>query len=252
MREHVLRSLIKPRLRESEPLPAPLKTLLACGQTTGKTGKIFRDLNAASTESNLVLLQQLLRDVRPATTLEVGMGFATSTFVFASYQAQNQFRSIHGHIAIDPFQRTFWDSAGEQFLEAQQLNHYVHLLPTFSSSALPALLTDGKRVDLAYIDGSHLFEDVFVDFYFINQLLQTSGYLLFDDSTHPDVRKVISFIRRNLATHYRIVDLRAYYAPSWRNGLRHTLVQHLRRNQLTCFRKTAAGRRPWDARLRDF
>ena len=60
------------------------------------------------------------------------------------------------------------------------------------------MIRDGLKFQLIYIDGSHRFEDVFCDFYFVRYLLAVGGYVMFDDSSDSEVAKVVRFVRKNL------------------------------------------------------
>ena len=100
-------------------------------------------------------------------------------------------------MALDPFASTVWDDVGVLAVEAAGLSSYLDLRTEFSSQALPRMIDNGDRFDFIYVDGSHLFEDVFVDAYFGLRLLSENGIIAFDDSTDPHVAKVLRFIRRN-------------------------------------------------------
>lgn len=71
-------------------------------------------------------------------------------------------------------------------------------------------MQSGREIDTVYVDGSHLFEDVFIDFYYSCRLLKEEGYILFDDSTDEHVKKVLGFIRSNMKDHLQEIDLSPY------------------------------------------
>ena len=75
---------------------------------------------------------------------------------------------------------------------------YLDFREECSALELPKLMKQGARFDLVYIDGSHLFEDVFIDAYFVARLLTQGGVVVFDDSTNPHIAKVLRFLRRVL------------------------------------------------------
>jgi predicted O-methyltransferase YrrM len=54
-------------------------------------------------------------------------------------------------------------------------------MKTFSCKALPYLLSEGKRFDLIYIDGSHTASDVLSDAVDGFRLLREGGAMIFDD-----------------------------------------------------------------------
>ena len=243
----------KPKLRESiEVLPEPLQQFLRTGTAIGVSGKVFTDTSSSSTIRNLILLQLLLRKIHARTTVEVGMAFGASTLVFAHHHNFQGTGDEGRHIAIDPCQDSYWDGVGRRRLEEAGLSRHVRVLTAPSSEALPALLAEGRRIDLAYIDGSHLFEDVFLDFYLLNRLLREGGYLVFDDSTHADVGKVLTFIRRNFSAHYQATNFRTYYRRTWLEGVKYRGMHLLKNNQLTCLQKTGSGQRDGDAVLHNF
>src|SRR5207249_2385064 len=111
-----------------------------------------------------------------------------------------------------------------------------------SCLVLPRLLAEDRRFGLIYVDGSHIFEDVFVDAYFSARLLTEDGYLLFDDSTNGHVAKVLAFIDSNVPSLTR--------APE--RCLRHRIARLLGRRQLTVYRRTGLIERPWTSEFRRF
>ena len=114
------------------------------------------------------------------------------------------------HIAIDPYESQVWDACGLIATDRAGLSGYLEFRDGPSSLVLPKLGSEGRQIDLVYIDGSHLFEDVFVDFYFVSRLLSDGGVVLFDDCSDPHVRKVLRFIQTNCMKSLVPFDLSAY------------------------------------------
>ncbi|MBI4470317.1 MAG: class I SAM-dependent methyltransferase [Acidobacteria bacterium] len=214
----------------------------------GRSGKRFDDLAGQSTVNNLLVLRSICHERKPEHTLEIGLLFGASTAVIAACYRDHGIEGRGQHIAVDPYQRTVWDDAGRITLEDAGLREYVTVLDEFSNAALPRLVTEGWQCDLAYVDGSHLFEDVFVDFYYVNQLLRENGIVLFDDSTDPHVRKVLRFIQHNRGDSYRQLDLTGHRPPAAQT-LKYRIGQRFGRVQLTGFQKIGKSRRPWNAPL---
>jgi hypothetical protein len=71
-----------------------------------------------------------------------------------------------------------------------------HAVP--SEIALPAFLAEGRRFDLAFLDGNHRFDWVFVDLVFLGRLLRPGAPLFLDDYQLPAVRRAAAFFVTNL------------------------------------------------------
>lgn len=224
--------------------------LVQGGQVKGRSGKTLT-LGGVSTVNNLVVLRNLLIELQPKKTLEIGLGYGGSALVFAASH-RDLGRSPSGqHVAVDPFQRQRFDEAGLMALESAGLAGYVSFHLDYSALVLSEMLKQGRRFDFVYVDGSHLFEDVFVDFYFVTRLLEDTGVVVFDDSSDPHVAKVLRFIRTNYASAYDGLDLGRYRADRGRS-LKYRLAQVFGRNQLTAFRRVGELRWKWNAPLVDF
>lgn len=212
-----------------------LQELLTAERLIGKTGKVFGPGWGAtnSTRNNLLVLERLMMQKRPSRTLEIGFAFGASTLVFANAHRCLGHVGPH-HVAIDPFQVGPFDSVGLRNVAAAGLAESLDFRPSLSSIELPRMLDKGESFGLIYIDGSHEFDEVFLDAYYCSRLLVPGGVMLFDDSPHPPIARVIEITRKNrkLAE----VDLAA-----WRNdsGLKYRVARLLGRTQLTAFRLRA-------------
>ena len=168
-------------------------------RTVGRSGKIFTDLGSNSTLNNLKFIQRIMQQHLPQRTLEIGLAFGASTLVFCAEHQKLGRDGAKQHTAIDPFQaRPLYDEAGVLAVERAGLKDYLDYRPEFSEFMLPRLLEEGERYDLIYVDGSHLFENIFLDAFYCARLLNDGGVLIFDDSTDPHVAKTMAFIRSNL------------------------------------------------------
>jgi methyltransferase family protein len=67
-----------------------------------------------------------------------------------------------------------------------------------SQIVLPRLLAEGRRFDVAFIDGNHRFEAVFLDLVYSGRLLQEGGIVFTDDTQLPGVRRAVAFCETNL------------------------------------------------------
>jgi predicted O-methyltransferase YrrM len=208
-----------------------LMSLLSAEQVTGRTGKVFgREMLASnSTRNNLAVLARLMEERQPKRTLEIGFAFGASALVLADAHR----RLAHGsacHTAIDAWEVDGWDAIGLDNVEAAGWSGYLDLRNGLSAIELPKLMQDGRTFGLIYIDGSHEFDDVFVDACFCTRLLEPDGIMLFDDSSHPPVAKVLRLMRADkrlleldLTPYRRHASIRTNSRASWaRHSLRHS------------------------------
>lgn len=228
-----------------------LETMIAAGGAVGRSGKRFPDIAAVSTLNNLVVLRNLTMSMKPARTLEIGLAFGGSCLAFLASHRDLGRPPDRQHIALDPFQSSVWDDCGIMAAERAELDGYLDFRAAYSCYELPRLAESGDSFDLVYVDGSHLFEDVFVDFYFVVRLLSPGGIVAFDDSGDRHVRKVISFIRSNRAEGLAEVDLLPFRRDR-RNRFRYRVAHAVHRTQLTAFRKIGDAQRAWNSRFAKF
>jgi predicted O-methyltransferase YrrM len=168
-------------------------------------------------------LYSLVRRLRPRLTLEVGMANGVSTLFIAQALMDND---RGRHLAIDPFQYSEWKGAGKALLERGGLDSLVDLIEKPSHQALPELEQAGKRVQFAFIDGSHLFDYVMTDFLCCDRLLDVDGLMAFDDSDWPAITQVIRFAvtnRKYVVAHPEVV----IEPPSGSSSLLGRLTRHL-------------------------
>ena len=67
-----------------------------------------------------------------------------------------------------------------------------------SQTTLPRMVSEGRRFDLAVIDGNHRFDAVFVDLYYVGRLLRPGGIVFVDDYHLPGIARAASFFVTNL------------------------------------------------------
>lgn len=227
-----------------------LDTLLRSRRTVGRSGRVFDGLGALSTAHNLEVLRSLMLEREPQQTLEVGLSFGGSALTIAASHRDLGRPAAAQHTALDPYQHSVWDGAAEVLLQSAGLAGYVDVRRQYSAVALAQLLDQQRTFDLIYVDGSHLFEDVFVDAYFGFRLLSNTGLILFDDCTTEHVAKVLSFVATNWPAWVDEIDLSKYRADgrSWR----YQAGRRLGKVQLRAFRRIASETRAWDSPLRKF
>jgi predicted O-methyltransferase YrrM len=127
-------------------------------------------------------------------TVEVGLALGMS----ALFLCQAVLSRGGRHTAIDPFQQESWNGAGLRTLREAGVEELVEVIEEESQLALPRLVDEGREFDLAFVDGDHRFEGVFLDLYFMTRLVRPGGLVLVDDMWMPAVRTAVAYVERNL------------------------------------------------------
>ncbi|HEX6702971.1 MAG TPA: class I SAM-dependent methyltransferase [Gaiellaceae bacterium] len=147
-------------------------------------------------------LRDWVRREHATRTLEVGLGWAVSTLFICEALLEN---GGGAHVAIDPYQleglpqhRTRYDGAGLRALEEAGVRDLVEFHGEESQIVLPRLLAEGRRFDLAFVDGNHRFEAVFLDLVYSARLVKEGGIVFVDDTQLPGVRRSVGFCVANL------------------------------------------------------
>jgi predicted O-methyltransferase YrrM len=156
----------------------------------------FPDSPVAVDPGEGALLQRIVDHIRPARSLEIGCAYGVSSLYIcealsrlgASAEASaGQAR----HIVVDPFQSTQWRGIGIKNIRDAGFASLVDFREERSEVALPRLLEEHVVLDFAFVDGWHTFDQVMVEFYFINRLLRVGGVIAFDDANRRSINRVV-------------------------------------------------------------
>jgi predicted O-methyltransferase YrrM len=163
-------------------------------------------------------LQHVIRDVRPRVSVEVGLAFGVSTLYICDAMSE-----VGGqkHIVCDPDQ---FGGIGDGFhgiglknLRDAGYDSLVEFHPISSHILLPKLERQGTRVQFAFIDGWHTFDYTFVEFFYIDRILDVGGVVVFDDTkNYYAIRKVVRYALTHRAYSYYGGD---ECSVSWKRGL---------------------------------
>ena len=139
-------------------------------------------------------LREWVRKEHALRTLETGLGYAISTLFICEGLLENG--TDGRHVAADPYQfrglpmhQTTYGGVGLQILEDAGVRDLVEFHTEESQIVLPRLLADGRRFDLAFLDGNHRFEGIFLDLVYSGRLLEEGGIVFVDDTQLPGVRR---------------------------------------------------------------
>ena len=146
-------------------------------------------------------LNRLVRESGTKKSLEIGLAYGFSTVWIVDALASDA-----AHIAVDPFQSSLWHGVGAT--QARRLSgKRFELLEEYSIHVLSDFIRAGEKFDFIFIDGNHRFDDVLVDFYLSDQVLEVGGLMVLDDIWMASIRTVLEFVVANRA--YQLVRLRA-------------------------------------------
>jgi len=143
---------------------------------------------AAVTPDRGAYLANIVREVRPAATLEIGLAWGLSTLFILRTLLENG--RAASHLAMDPVQRYAYQDAALHVLRDNGLERMVEFYPEASVYLLPRLAEQGRRFDFGFIDGDHSYEAVFCDFWLLDPLIRPGGVIVFDDVWSEGVDRV--------------------------------------------------------------
>jgi predicted O-methyltransferase YrrM len=130
-------------------------------------------------------------------TIEVGLGYGISALHIGEGLLVSGDASAR-HVVLDPYQATRFADCGLQFLDEAGLAPLVEFHAEESQIALPRFLIEGRSFDLAFIDGNHRFDGVFLDLVYLGRLVRAGGIVFLDDYQMPAVARAVSFCVTNL------------------------------------------------------
>jgi predicted O-methyltransferase YrrM len=161
------------------------------------------------------VLRELLLVEQPRVMIEVGLAYGSSALAIGEALRSLGARDAR-HVIIDAFQDQFAD-AGWNALLAAGLAEQCMLLRERSQLALPRLVEESLVADAAFVDGSHIFHNVFLDLAYLRELVRPGGLVVLDDCDWPSVATAVRYFERNAGWRRheiaRPTRLRAYRLP---------------------------------------
>ena len=130
-------------------------------------------------------------------TIEVGLGYGISTLYICEGLLGNADPAAR-HVALDPYQARRFANCGLQFLEEAGVAGMVEHHAEVSEIALPRFFGEDRSFHLAFVDGNHRFDGVFLDLVFLGRLVRPGGIVFVDDYQLPAVARAVSFCVTNL------------------------------------------------------
>ena len=131
-------------------------------------------------------------------TIEIGLGYGISS-LFTCEALLGSGDAAASHVVVDPYQTTRFGNCGLQVLEDAGVASLVEHHEEESQIALPRFLSEDRRFDLAFVDGNHRFDRIFLDLVYLGRLLDPGAIVLVDDYQLPAVARAASFFLTNLS-----------------------------------------------------
>jgi predicted O-methyltransferase YrrM len=161
------------------------------------------------------VLRDALLEEEADGVIEIGLAYGASALAIAEALASRGARNS-AHVIIDPFQEVF-HNMGWRAIKQAGAEELCWLLRERSQLALPRLLTDRMIADAAFVDGSHIFHNVFIDLFYLSELVRPGGLVILDDCEWPSVATAVRYFELNtdwqLQPFRTKTRLRAYRLP---------------------------------------
>jgi len=159
-----------------------------------------RQINSHISMQEGLFLQDIINEIHPKTSLEIGVAYGTSSMYICEAM-----KGLGGkkHISVDPGPVYIEDGhtldrcgLGLLNLERCGYREFVEFHEARSEFVLPDLVKKGEEIEFAFIDGWHTFDHCLVDFFYINKLLKVGGVVVFHDVRLPGIGKLLRYISR--------------------------------------------------------
>jgi predicted O-methyltransferase YrrM len=132
----------------------------------------------------------------------VGLGFGISTLYILGAMRESGGERL---IGMDPAQYdSHWRGGGLHNIRRAGYEELYEFRGSTSQEVLAMMAGQRQRIQFAFVDGWHTFDHTLVDFFYIDQMLEPGGIVVFDDVGYPSIRRVCDFILTN--RQYEIVD----------------------------------------------
>ena len=142
------------------------------------------------------VLRDLVLAERARTVIEIGLAYGGSALAIAEALVGNG-AGQGRHLIIDAHQNRFYGSGWSAIVEAG-ITGLCSLFEERSQIVLPRLLNDGFLADAAFVDGSHIFHNVFVDLFYLRELVRPGGLVILDDCSYPSVATAVRYFQVNV------------------------------------------------------
>lgn len=161
------------------------------------------------------VLRDLLVAEHARVVVEIGLAYGSSALAIAEALVTQGHRGAN-HVIIDAYQHLF-QNVGWEAIASAGLGGLSTLTIGRSQLELPRLVAQEFVADAAFVDGSHIFHNVFVDLHFLREVVRPGGLIVLDDCQWPSVATAVRYFELNTGWTSERIDrptrLRAYRLP---------------------------------------
>ncbi len=185
------------RTLTSDGIQQTLDDVYAAGSIPDEDGRARNVAPDGVTQAQGAALADLVASEKASSTVEVGFALGLSCLHICTGLLRSG-AAEPSHVAIDPTEAPHWRNAGRLLVERAGAAPLLELVEEESQVALGRFLAEGRRFDVAFVDGDHRFDPAFVDIYFMTRLVRPGGLILVDDMWMTSVRLAVSYFEANL------------------------------------------------------
>ncbi|MGH7905312.1 MAG: O-methyltransferase [Candidatus Binataceae bacterium] len=209
------------------------------GMVLGDDDRGYSILPMSVTPARGGFISDICRACKPEKTLEVGMAWGLSTLHILKAMIEIGSARPGCHVVMDPYQSSTFHNAALRTIRDAGLGALIEFHGEASELTLPRLAEEGRQFDLAFIDGDHRYDAVFIDFFFVHRLLKPGGIVIFDDPGFDGVFLTCQFAETNYG--YTVEAEYPNRVGARLSGRRRSRKRHLlERPSIRAYRKPAA------------
>ena len=187
-----------------------VEAVLRSGRVSTADGRVVRAHSYMHIPRNeCELLYRQIAATRATQAVEVGMALGISTLCLCDALCRNTALEAEQRphlVVMDPFQHgNIWHGVGLAQIRSAGFDDVVQFHERTSQAVLPELAAKDFRIQFAFIDGSHMFDEVLIDFFYLDQILEIGGVIVFDDVGLQPVNAVVRFVLAN--RDYELVEV---------------------------------------------
>ena len=176
-----------------EKIRAARRKLVSDGPIRVRSADDFERVSIGRSDGDV--LRDLVMAENAHTVIEIGLAYGGSALAIAEALVSNGSGQLR-HLIIDAYQNRFYGSGWSAIVEAG-ITDLCLLFEERSQIVLPRLLSDRFLADVAFVDGSHIFHNVFVDLFYLRELVRPSGLVILDDCSYPSVAAAVRYFQVN-------------------------------------------------------